>query len=120
MSLSVLPAGVAPIDPLTTITCPGTTGTCTIEFDQNIQVIGQDDNNDFNFCISLDGSIVPPGCPSSGQIPNGHGSARAFVYSFIQRRSGISVGAHTVQASIDSAFGGQIGFYTMIYRIYKP
>jgi len=119
-SLSVLPSGLVAIDPTTTITCPGTTGTCTIEFEQNIQVIGQTDNNDFNFCVSQDGSIVPPGCPSSGEIPNGHGSANAFVFSFTQKRSGVSVGTQTVQTLIDSVSGGQIGFYTMIYRVYKP
>lgn len=112
---TTLAPGTVAIDPLTTITCPGISGSCTIEFDQGIQLTGGTSGDSFTFCIQLDGSIVSPGCPFSGPFPLG-----ATVVSFSQEVSGVSLGTHTVQSLIGSSFGGSYGFYTMTYHVYKP
>jgi hypothetical protein len=108
-------AGTVPIDSPTTILCPGTSGTCTIEFDQSAQLTGGSGGDFFNFCISVDGSIPSPGCPTSGIVPT---SGTAF--SFSQAVSGVPHGTHMVQSLIESVSGGSIGFYTMTYHVYKP
>jgi hypothetical protein len=112
---SALAGGTAAVDPVTTITCPGTSGTCTIEYDQNMQFGFGTSGDFFSFCIALDGSIVSPGCPSSGSFPTG-----AAAVSFSQEVTGVSHGTHTVQSLVQSGFGGSIGFYTETYRVYKP
>jgi hypothetical protein len=114
-SFSALAGGTTAVDPVTTITCPGTSGTCTIEYDQNMQFGFGTSGDSFSFCIALDGSIVSPGCPTSGAFPTG-----VAAVSFSQEVTGVSHGTHTVQSLVQSGFGGSIGFYTETYRVYKP
>jgi hypothetical protein len=112
-----VPAGTQPIDALTTITCPGTTGTCTIEFDQSIQLYATSSSTDlFNFCAELDGSA--PACPALVYPLPAPGTY--LTVTFPQRISGVSHGTHTVQSAIITGNGIDVGYYTFTYHVYKP
>ena len=113
-----LAAGIVPVDAVTTITCPGTTGTCTIEFDQLVQIGGTGtDNNAFQLCQSLDGNFLAPGCYVMGTVP--FAGPPIFAYSS-QTVSGVAVGPHTVRSSLETEYGAALAFYNMTYRVYKP
>lgn len=110
--------GIVPIDALTTVTCPGTTGTCTIEFDQLVQIGGTGtDNNVFQLCQSLDGNFLAPGCYVMGTVPF---AGPPIFASSSQTVSGVAVGTHQVRSSIETQYGAALGFYNMTYRVYKP
>ena len=112
-----VPAGEQPIDPLTTITCPGTTGTCTIEFDQSIQLYAtSSSSDDFSLCAELDDSSSD--CPTLvAPIP---APGTYFNVTFSQKFSGVSHGSHKVRTAIDTAYGIDVGYYTFTCRVYKP
>jgi hypothetical protein len=112
---SSLGSGTVAIDSPTTVTCPGTSGTCTIEFDQNMQLTGGTSGDLIGFCASLDGSVPSPGCPNVGPFP-----MVATGVAFSQSIPGVPHGTHTVQSLISSSSGGSMGFYTMVYHVYKP
>jgi hypothetical protein len=110
-------SGVVAIDSPTSISCPGTSGTCTIEYDQSAQILNSSTSNNYGFCIYLDGSQVPPNCPSLGLLAE---NSTFTGYSFSQEVSGVPHGTHTVQTFILTASGGTLGYYTLTYRVYKP
>jgi hypothetical protein len=112
-----VPPGGQPIDALTTISCPGTTGTCTIEFDQSIQLYTTSNSIDsVSFCAELDGS--GPDCPTLAYPLPAPGTYTTVT--FPQRISGVSHGTHTVQSAIVTGNGIDVGYYTFTYRVYKP
>jgi hypothetical protein len=116
-SFGSVAAGTQPIDALTTITCPGASGTCTIEFDQSIQLLATSSSPDlFGFCADLDGSA--PACPALVDPLPAPGTYTNVT--FPQRISGVSHGTHTVQSSIITDNGIDVGYYTFTYRVYKP
>ena len=114
-----VPAGFQSIDAPTAFTCvaPGHLhgGTCTIEADQNVQVIGSTPNNAFAICTQVDGVFVgQPVCPFIGTVPNGsYGTG-----SFMQTGAGISPGPHTVQTFLFTTNGAVRSIYTLVYRLY--
>jgi hypothetical protein len=110
-----LTAGVAtPIDAVTTVTCPGTSGTCTIYADQDVQLTAN--GSTLGICFLVDGTTVN-GCyftaitPANGDVVQNHTS---------QGISGVPHGTHTVQTAQYSQTGGFYIYYSAIYRIYKP
>jgi len=78
-----------------------------------MQLTGGTSGEDFGFCPSLDGSPLP-GCPNSGPFP-----PIPTMVAFSQTATGVPHGTHTVQSFIESS-GGSLGFYTMVYHVYKP
>jgi hypothetical protein len=109
-------AGMQPIDALTSIVCPGTTGTCTIEVDQNIQLYATSSSDVVSLCFVVDGSS--PECPSLVDPTPAPGT---FIdVTFQQKISGVSHGSHTVQSAIETSNGIDVGYYTFTYRVYKP
>lgn len=70
-----LASGIVPIDALTTVTCPGTTGTCTIEFDQLVQIGGRHRQQRIP-TLSVAGRQLP----GAGLLRNGNGSLRGSPY----------------------------------------
>lgn len=110
------PAGTQPIDALTSVVCPGTTGTCTIEVDQNIQFYSTSSSDLVSFCLVVDGSS--PECPALVDPTPAPGTF--ITVTFQQTISGISHGSHTVQSAISTGNGIDVGYYTFTYRVYKP
>jgi hypothetical protein len=106
-----------PIDALTTVLCPGTTGTCTIVVDQNIQLYATSTTVDLlSLCFEVDGSAAT--CPTlvyPTPAPNTY-----FPVTFSQEITGVSPGDHTVQSAIWTNNGIDVGYYTFTYHVYKP
>ena len=105
------------VDQPQTITCPGTSGTCTIQADHWIEVSGTTNGNESWGCLAVDGvldancgynddKVRPDGSP--GQITSSHAT------------SGIPVGTHTVQTFVGSVGGVNVYYYNINYRVYKP
>ena len=119
-SLASVGAGFQPIDALTTINCPSTTGTstCTIEADQHLQVSGSTTANRWAICTQVDGAFMAePLCPFLGDVPS-NGSFTSG--SFAQSKTGVSVGNHTVQSFLFTDNGGNRNIYEIVYRVYVP
>jgi hypothetical protein len=111
-----IPSGVVALDSPGTINCPGTSGTCTLEIDQHVQVGGsQVASNQVGICTMVDGAFLP--CPILGVVPL---SGFWATPSFVQVRSGLGLGSHTVQTFVSTVAGGSRSSYSVTYRIYKP
>lgn len=113
-----LPAFVySAVDSAQTITCPGTSGTCTIDADHWIELQGSTTANDAWACLAVDG-VLDPNCgfldnkiPPDGswvQITSSHSV------------SGIKFGTHTVQTFVNSQGGVNAAYYHVNYRVYRP
>ncbi|MGA7631544.1 MAG: hypothetical protein WCB11_12300 [Terriglobales bacterium] len=114
---SSVPSGPQPIDPLTTIFCPGTSGTCTIEFDQSIQLYATSSSPDsVSLCAQLDSSSFA--CPTLLQPLPAPGTY--FHVAFSQEISGVPHGYHTIQSILWTGNGIDAAYYTFAYRVYKP
>lgn len=109
-------AGFQPLHSPKTINCTGT-GTCTAGFEQNVQIKGNTDANNWAICQQVDGAfLTEPSCPFLGAVPNGtFGSG-----SFAQQKSGLSIGTHTVQTFVYTDKGAEVGIFNIVVRIYKP
>ena len=111
-----VPAGFQPIHPPKTINCTGS-GTCTVGFEQNVQIKGSTADNTWAICQQVDGAfLTEPSCPFQGAVPNGtFGSG-----SFAQQKTGLSLGTHTVQTFVYTDKGAEVGIFNIIVRLYKP
>jgi hypothetical protein len=110
-------SGFQPIDGVTTLVCPGTSGNCTIEADQHVQVSGSTANNAWAICTQVDGAFMnQPVCPYQGYVPNGsYGTG-----SFAQFKTSVPFGNHTVQTFLYTSYGATRNIYSITYRVYKP
>ena len=113
-------AGFQPIDARTTIDCPSTstTTTCTIEADQHLQVDGSTTANKWGTCTTVDGAFMAePNCPLLGVVP----SDGTFTSgSFVQTKTRVSVGNHTVRSFLYTSFGRTREIYEFTHRVYVP
>jgi hypothetical protein len=114
-----LPSGFQPIDGPTSISCavPGVLhgGSCTLEVDQNVQLIGSTANNAWAICTQVDGVFIgQPVCPFLGFVP----VASYAAGSFMQTATGISPGHHTVQTFLYTNAGATRSIYTIVYRLF--
>jgi hypothetical protein len=110
-----------PIDSQLTVSCPGTSGTCTIQLDAWIENgEGSASANQNNICLYVDGVANGgnSGCgffagqtPSDGSWVNSSNSISV---------SGIALGNHTVQTYFKSFYGAYVAHYDTNYRVYKP
>jgi hypothetical protein len=116
-SLVAVGAGFVPIDAATSIGCFLAT-TCTFTAEQNVQVSNSVAGNRWAICTALDGAFMTePLCPFLGILP----ADSSFVGgSFVQTKSGVGPGSHTVQTFIYTDAGADRSIYTIIYRVYKP
>jgi hypothetical protein len=101
-----------PIDTALSVSCPGTSGTCTIEADMWIQNASDGGGN--TVCLFVDGS-ESSGCPYETSGTSG-------IFETISASWPVTVehGTHTVQTYVYSNDGEFVGFYTTNYRVYKP
>ncbi len=114
VALTIGPQG---LDNVTTITCPGTTGTCTFAAEMNVQ-LGFGGDGPFGMCLAVDGNIVNGGgCPTLGIIPASNWSSA----SFSEATANVPHGTHTVQTIIwPLSNSADRGYYTINYRVYRP
>ena len=106
----------AAIDHPTTVNCPGTSGTCTIELQLGFTLYaGFSGGNDAYACPQVDGVFLND-CGYTSAVP-ADGSPDARTVTFIAT---VPSGNHTVQAFAWIPFTVWIGRYVTIYRIYQP
>jgi hypothetical protein len=116
--LVAVAAGFQPIDSPTTVLCPGTSGTCTIVAEENLQLSGTTAGNRWAICLFVDGTQASqPNCPFLGFVTSdGSYAANSFSQAF----SGLSFGSHTVQSFVYTDSGANRSIYSIHYRVYRP
>jgi len=120
LNATFFPAGFSPVDQPLTVSCPGTTGTCTFEADQWVENGvngGGASTNEFALCFYIDGSSVPIGCFYTNVTPN---DGTAVTGSQSYNVSGILHGNHTVQTYLFTTAGAPVEGFAITYRVYKP
>lgn len=105
------------LDSLTSIRCPNHAG-CTLEVEENVELGGSTAaGNGFNIFPLIDGA--PPGASyitSAGQtLPDGGLAVTTCVSTY-----SITYGTHTIQTSVVSTYGMNVGHYNNSYRVYAP
>jgi hypothetical protein len=107
-----------PVGPVVTVDCPGTSGTCTIQADQFIQVgYGSASGNMFIVGFYLDGVNVIDE-QAVGSIPT---NDTYLVGATSESQAGVAVGTHTVQIyiyALDKT--GSVFNYNTNFRVYRP
>jgi hypothetical protein len=109
-------ATFTPIDTQLIVTCPGTTGTCTIEADMWVQNSNGTEATPNSICLYVDG-VASGGCPFAGGATD-PGYFETMTSSWPV--SGLAPGEHTVQTFVYSTHGEFVGDHTSNYRVYKP
>jgi hypothetical protein len=107
--------GFTPIDAAATLTCPGTTGSCTYEADASVQAQGTGSSNAWAICLVIDGNNFAT-CPYYGFLDSSFFQEGTVVSVY----PGIPHGTHTVQTQVFSANGGTAYNYNIVYNVYKP
>jgi hypothetical protein len=110
----------APLDAVHTISCPGTSGTCTFQLDAWVDArTPVTDTNPIAICFYVDGSNINShgNCYYSGNLPLDGSFLEA---STSLSKDGIPVGDHTVQTRIYTADGAEVFYYNANYKVYKP
>jgi len=115
-----LPPADAPLDAVHTISCPGTSGTCTFQLDAwvDARYIGTD-TDEIAVCFYMDGVNIGPNgsCYYSAVLPL-DGSTLEISTSL--SKDGIPFGNHTVQTHIYTTHGCDVFYYNSTYKVYKP
>jgi hypothetical protein len=115
---TVTPSNATAISLPLTISCPGTTGTCTIQADMWIQNGAQTSNHNTNLvCLYIDGAPLAFCDFEAGESPN---DGTLVQTSSSQGVSGLARGNHTVQTYFWTENGAYVGYYNSNYRVYKP
>lgn len=106
-----------PVDNQQVVTCPGTSGTCTIQADHWIELEGFTAGNAAWGCLAVDG-VLDPNCGFiEDKIPPDGSWLQVTSSHFM---SGISAGPHIVQTFINSSNGAYAAYYNVNYRVFKP
>jgi len=107
-----------PIDTKLTVTCPGTSGTCTIQADMWIENGGETSSDNANvICLYVDDAPTSICGAGAGESP----SDGSYVQnSTSQSVTGLAPGNHTVQTYFYTFNGARVGYYNSNYRVYKP
>ena len=117
---TTIPAGaLTPIGNAVTVSCPGTSGTCTIQGDMWVtNGGGNTTGNELEVCLFVDGNRVDPYCYGyAGMTPS---DGTYFVVSSSQSLSGLALGSHTVQTYFWSQKGCEVTYRHTTYTVYKP
>jgi|SRR6516164_3752302 hypothetical protein len=113
-----LPPGTySAVDAPQTITCPGTSGTCTIQADHWVELSGTTANNTVWVCLAVDG-VFDSNCGFIDDKIRPDGSWQQVTSS--HATSAVPYGTHTVQTFIDSYYGAEGAYFNINYRVYKP
>lgn len=117
------PAEYTAVDPLKTVECPGTAGTCTIAAEIWVQTgLSTTESNNYVVCLYVDGVSVyesdhTNGCHYTADTP----ADGTFVEgSGLNQLSGVKVGNHTVQTFLYTENGTHVYNYNIAYHVYKP
>jgi hypothetical protein len=115
------PAGTqTAVDAPQTITCPGTSGTCTISADIWVETGNTTTNgspNNFAVCAEVDGGDLSGGCFYAANTPD-DGSFVTGTRS--DSNGGYTHGNHTVQTFLFTNNGAPVQKFNVTYRVYKP
>jgi len=119
LGATISAATLTAIGPALTVSCPGTTGTCTIEADVLAQVGDSKASGNYIYlCATLDGAGAANGCKKeSGTTPT-DGTYVNMPTSFFF--SGVATGTHSVQMMIYTVDNCAVYYYSSTYRVYKP
>jgi hypothetical protein len=114
----VSPAEYFPIDSQLTVACPGTSGTCSIEADMWVQNGNETfTSNTYGMCFFVDGTPAPNCASTVGSTPSDGTYVQGSTSEIV---SGVAHGSRTVQTKSFSGDGAHVGYYTIIYRVYRP
>ncbi|MGD0417528.1 MAG: hypothetical protein ABSA80_19380 [Terriglobales bacterium] len=106
------------IGPTLTVSCPGTTGTCTVQADLWIKVNGPSTSGNYIFlCFTVDGSETSGCTESSGETAS---DGSAMINSTSLSTSGVAAGTHSVQMLFYAYDASVVDYYNATYRVYKP
>ena len=114
-----VPPNYAPLDNVHTISCPGTSGTCTFQLDAWVDARYLEGNtNALDICFYVDGV-------NTGLYVNCYGTNLPLDGSLIEistslSKDGIPAGNHTVQTFIFTGYGAQVFYYNSNYKVFKP
>jgi hypothetical protein len=114
---AIAAATFTPVDPGVTVTCPGPSGTCTIQATQFVETSGSATGNNAALCFSIDGFNAPNSCFFTNEIPSDGAFDQSATISW---GSGASVGNHTVQTVLYCSGGCNLFDYNIQYTVYKP
>lgn len=105
------------VDSPQSVSCPGTSGTCTIQADHWVEMQGSTTSNEAAVCLAVDGVFdsncgfledkIPPDL-SWLQVTSSHAM------------SGVHLGTHTVQTFAGSTNGMNVAYFNINYRVYRP
>lgn len=109
-------ATFTPVDAAVTLSCPGTSGTCTVLANQFVETNGSTTNNNAALCFYVDGVNVPNACFFTNEIP----SDGTFDQSATISWGTVSVGTHTAQTVLYCSGGCNLYEYNLQYTVYKP
>ena len=114
----ISPAEYFPIDSQLTVSCPGTSGTCSIQADMWVQNGNETFTfNTYSMCLYVDG-VPAPNCASTvGSTPSDGTFAQGSTSEIV---GNLKYGNHTVQTKFFSGDGTYVEYYTFNYRVYKP
>jgi hypothetical protein len=118
MPALIVPAGMwTNVGNPVTLTCPGMSGTCTVQLDAFIQNgNGMSMGNQYQVCFCLDGMRVAD-CQVVGSTPSDGTLVIGAASELVKM---VSPGTHMVQAVVWSMNGMSVFHYTSNYRVYKP
>ena len=109
--------GYAAVDGVNTVNCPATgSSKCKIQADQWVQFAGNSvSGNAAGICLYVDGALINNVCYYAGLLDT------FDIYTQLSTSQGFSVtgGNHTVQTQAYALDGGQINFYSVVYRVYE-
>lgn len=105
------------VDSPQTVTCPGTSGTCTIQADHWVEMKGSSPANQAWVCLAVDGTLDNFCGFLDDKIPPDGSWVQATSSHNV---SGVPVGTHTVQTFANSQAGINVSYFNINYRVYKP
>jgi hypothetical protein len=123
-SLTLTADAFTPIDPVTTITCPGTTGSCLIVSEQWTEVLGGSSCsgagcNGVATCLYVDG-VPDSNCDKfDGDLQASSLDLTAFQTT-TSHQATVTHGTHTVQTIVNAENGGFTDYWQYQYKVYKP
>jgi hypothetical protein len=106
------------IDNPLTVSCPGTTGTCSINAAMLVQNGGSTASSNVNrLCLYVDG-VAGPNCAYYADET----TTDTYFINTVQSDivSGVAHGNHTVQMYFWTAAGAAVSHYQATYTVYKP
>jgi hypothetical protein len=113
-------SGQQTIDDPVILKCPKQpAGRCVYEAVQNVALEGDiyaDSGNFYAICTKIDDVLMTnPTCPYIGTLA----TVQPTSGNFIQTQNRVGRGKHTVQTFLVSVLGARVGYYSIVYRVYK-